>query len=146
MDGLHREMRRQPVKHCHSAAVSDWRLCRGNAIPSQPAGVDDVIEFCFLEDDQVHVGLGHPPQRRLQCPITTVTDIIGEEPNRHRTPRRPPSTPTHPRPTVSFFNPAPANLLFAPAPPSVFSVPVPPPQDFRCCSCLRSCLRSPHVI
>ena len=64
----------------------------------------------FLKNAQVHVGLGHPPQRRFQSPVTTVTDIIGAEHNLHRLLHRLPRTPTHPRPTESFFTPAPSSL------------------------------------
>ena len=63
LDGLHRKMRRRPVEHCHSAPVSAWRVRRDDAIPIRPAGVDAVRDLCFLEDAQVRVGLGHPPQR-----------------------------------------------------------------------------------
>ena len=103
-------MRRQSVEHCHSATVSARRVRCNNAIPSLPAGVYAVSDFCFLEDTQVHVGLGHPPQRRLQSPVTTVMNIIGAKPNRHLPPCRLPSTPTHPRPTDSCFTPAPTSL------------------------------------
>ena len=103
-------MRRRPVKHCHSAAVSAWHVRHGDAITILTAGVDAVSDFCFLEDSQVHVCLGHPPQRRLQSPVTTVTDIIGAKLNRHCPPCRPPSTAIHPLPTDSFFTLSPAAL------------------------------------
>ena len=112
LDGLHCKMRRQTVKHSHSAAVSDRRVCRNDAIPSRPAAVDSVCYLCFLEDYQVHVSLGHPPQRRLQSSVTTVTDVVGAEPNRHLTSRSTPSTPTHPLPTDAFLTPALAALPF----------------------------------
>ena len=64
----------------------------------------------FFKYAQVHVGLGHPPQFRLQSPVTTITYIIGAEPNRHCPPCRLPSNLTHPRPTNSFFTPSPAAL------------------------------------
>ena len=98
------------MEHCHSAAVSAWRVCRNDGIPIRPVVVDAVSELCFLEDAQVHVGLGHLPQYRLQSPVTTVTDSVGAEPNRHRPPRKPPSTPTHHLPTDSFLTLAPAIL------------------------------------
>ena len=80
LDGLHRKIWRRLVEHCHSVVVSDWRVRRNNAIPSRPAGVDAVSDLCLLEDSQVHVGLGHPPQRQLQSPVTTVTDLVGAAP------------------------------------------------------------------
>ena len=110
LDGLHQKMRRRSVKQCHSTAVSAWRVRRDDAIPSRPAGVDSVCYLGFLEDYQVHVGLGHPPQLRLQSSITVITVVIGPEPNWYLPSCRNPSTPTHPPPTDSFFTPAPAAL------------------------------------
>ena len=100
-------MRRRPVKHCHSAVVSARRVCCDDAILSRHAGVDSVCYICLLEDAQVHVGLGHPPQRRLQSPVTTVTDVVGAKPNPHFPPHKTPSTLTHPLPSDAFLTLAP---------------------------------------
>ena len=107
LDGLHREMRCWPVNHCHSATVSAWRICSDNTVPSRPAGVDSVSDLGILKDTQVHVGLGHPPKRRLQSPVLSVPNFIGAEPNRH-----PPtsSTTTHPPPTDAFSSSDPVAL------------------------------------
>ena len=86
LDSLHREMWFQPVKHCHSAAVSARRICRNDAIPNRPKGVYFVCYLCLLEDAQVHVGLVNPPQRQLQSPVTAVTDVVYAEPNRYLPP------------------------------------------------------------
>ena len=120
-------MWRRPVKHCHSAAVSSWCVRLNDAIPIQSAGVDYISDLCFLGDAQVHVVLVHPPQHRLQPPVTTVSDIVGAKPNRHRPPRKTPSTPTNPLTTDSFLTLAPADLpVCACLPLSLFSSPFHP--------------------
>ena len=96
-------MRCWPVKHFHSTAVSARRVRSGDAVPSKPAVVDSVSDLGILKYAQVHVGLGHPPQRRLQYPVMSVMNVVGAEPNRH-----PPST--HPPPTDAFLSPDPAAI------------------------------------
>ena len=110
LDGLHREIRCRPVEHCHSAAVSAWRVCSEDALPSRPAGVDSISYLGFLKDSQVHVGLVYPPQRQPQSPVSSVPNVIGAEPNRHPPPCIIPGTPTHPLPTDTFLSPDPAAL------------------------------------
>ena len=101
-DGLHRKMGCWPVKHWHSAAVSARRVYSDDAIPNQPAGVDSVSYLGLLKDSQVYFDLGHPPQRRLQSPVTFVTNVIGAKPNRHPPPCRNFGTPIYPLPRDAF--------------------------------------------
>ena len=63
----------------YAAAVSAWRIRRDDAVAGRPAGVDPIREFCLLEDSQVHVGLGHPPECHIQPPLLAVTDVVGAE-------------------------------------------------------------------
>ena len=65
---------------------------------------------CSLEDAQVHVGLGNPPHRRLQSPITHLTDVVGAEHNWYLPPCRTTGTPTHLPTTDAFWYPDPAAL------------------------------------
>ena len=111
--------------------------------PSRPAGEDAVSDFCFLEDAQVHVCLRHTPQCQIQSPVTTVTAIIGVKHNQHRPHHRPPSTPTHPRPTDSFFIPSPAALPVCACFPFRRPRPILPLPAFPRRSHLCSRLRSP---
>ena len=98
------------MKYCHSTVLSVRRVRRDDTIPSRPAGVDSVCCLFSLEDSQFHVGLGHPPQRRLQSPVTAVTDVVGAKTNRYLPPRSNPGTPTHPPPTDTFLSPDPDAL------------------------------------
>ena len=110
LDSLYRKIWCWPVEYCHSAAVSAWRVCSKNAVPIQPAGVDSISYLSLLKDAQVHLSLGHPPQSRLQPPVSSVTNLISTIPNPHPTPRRTPVTLTHPPPTDAFLSPDPAAL------------------------------------
>ena len=85
--------------------VSARRIRSNNAVPSRPAGVYSISYFGFLKDAQVHVGLGHPPQIRLQSPVSSFPNIIGPKPNQHPHPCRIPSTMTHPPPKDTFLSP-----------------------------------------
>ena len=78
----------EAVEKCDAAAVSAWRIRCDDFVAGQPAGVDAICEFCLLEDAQVHIGLGHPPECRLQPPLPAVAYVIGAESNRHRPIRR----------------------------------------------------------
>ena len=51
------------VKHCHSSAVSDWRVHRKNTVAGRFAGVDTICKLFIYEYSQVQVVLGHPRQR-----------------------------------------------------------------------------------
>ena len=77
---LDRKPRQHTVKHCHSTTVSDQCAHRYNTVAGQLIGVDAIYKLRILEDDQVQVGLGHPPQRQLEYSVPTVTDIIQSEP------------------------------------------------------------------
>ena len=136
-------MQRRLVKDCHSAAVLYQCVCRGDAIPRRPAGVDPIRQFRFLEYPQVHVGLLHPPQCRLQSTVTSVTDVIGAESNPHCPTCRLSRMFANPRPTgsVSPLSPLPSPL----SPASSFAVPflLPPPPASSLRSCLSSRLHSP---
>ena len=110
INGLQREMRFRPVEHCHSVTVSARRVRSDGAVPSQPVGVDYISYLGLLKDAQVHVGLGNPPQRRLQSPVSFVPGVIGSKPNWHPPPHRIPGTPTHPPPTDVFSSPDPCAL------------------------------------
>ena len=143
LDGLHHKMRCRPVKHCHSAALSDWHVRCDDAIPSQTVGADSICYLCLMEDAQVHVGLGHIPQCRLWSPVTAVTDVVGAEPNRCLPPRRTPSTLTHPPPTDAFLTPDPAALPARACLPFRRSRSRSAPPAFHCRFCLRSRPRSP---
>ena len=110
LDGLYHKMLRPPLKYWHSATMSAWRVRRDNAIPIQTADVDYVCYLCFMEDAQVPVGLVHPYQRRIQSPVTTVTDVVGAEPNQQLPPRKTPSTQTNPLPTDDSLTPSPDAL------------------------------------
>ena len=68
MDNLHREMRCWPVKYCHSAVVSAWRVCSNDAVPIRPAGADSVSNIGFLKDAQGYVGLVRPPSALTLIP------------------------------------------------------------------------------
>ena len=103
-------MRCWPVKHYQSAAMSACRVRSNDAVPSRSAGIDFVRELGPLKYAQVHVGLGHPPQHRLQSPISTVTNVICAEPNRNLTPCITPGTPIHPPPTDAFLSPDPTTF------------------------------------
>ena len=116
------------VKKCNAAAVSAWRIRRDDVVASRPAGVDAICEFRLLEDAQVHIGLGHPPECRLQPPLSAVTDVIGAESNRHRPIRRLPGRVTH----------------TLPPDPKFFSLPRAPASLPRCRSRLPSSLALPH--
>ena len=156
LDGLHREMRCRPVEHCHSAAVSDWRVRSDDAVPSRPAGVDSISYLGFLKYVQVHVGLVHPPQCQLNSPISSIPNVIGAKHNQHPPPRRIPSIPTHPPPMDAFLSPDPAALLnraglpllpllvpFRPRQPSLSCpVPVLSSTPTPCCSPWHGVLRS----
>ena len=102
LDSIHRKIRCRPVKHCHSATVTAQRVHRNGTVPRQPVGLDSVSELVLLKDAQVHVGLGHPPQIRLQSPVSSVLNVIGDEPIWHPPPRIIYVTPTHPPPMDAF--------------------------------------------
>ena len=65
LDGLHCETRCRTIEDCDPAAVSARRICSDGAAPGRPAVVDAIGDFRFLEDTQLHIGLGHLPQRLL---------------------------------------------------------------------------------
>ena len=98
-----------------------------DTVLSRPAGVYSMSYLGLLKDAQVHVGLGHPPQSRLQSPVLSVTKVIVAEPNRHPLPCRNLGTPTHPPPMDTFFSPDPSALpAHACLPLSPFPLPFPP--------------------
>ena len=78
------------------------RVCCDNAVPSRPVGIDDIGKFILQEDAQVHIGLGYPPKRQLQTPVSTVTNVVGSKPTWHPTPCRSSCTLTYPLPTYAF--------------------------------------------
>ena len=126
---LHHEVGFGAVEKCDAAAVSARRIRRNDAIAGRPAGVDSLREFCLLEDSQVHVGLGHPPECHFQPPLSAVTDVVGAESNWHLPTRRPPGSVAHVLPTVPKFFPSPFARL---------------PHPGRRRSCLLSLLARPH--
>ena len=69
-----------------------------------------VSDLCLLKYAQVHVGLGHTSQRRLQSTVSSILNVIGAELNRHPPPRITTGTPTHPQPTDTFLSPNPYAL------------------------------------
>ena len=83
MDNLHNKDRWQPIEDCNPAVVPACRVHGDDAVSGRPAGVDSIGNFFFLKDFQFHIGLEQPPQRRLQTPVSAVTNVIGAEPNRH---------------------------------------------------------------
>ena len=61
--------------------MPDQHIYKDDAVSGRPTDVDVVGKFFSLKDSQVHIGLGHPSQRRLQTPVSVVTNIVGAEPN-----------------------------------------------------------------
>ena len=136
-------VRRQPVKDCNAAVVLARRVCRNYAIPSRPAGVYPIYQFRFLEYSQVHVGPWHPLQCCLQSTVTSVTDVIGAKPIRHRLTRRTSHMFAYPWLTDLRFSPLPP-LPSSLTPASPFAIPflVPPLPDRSLHSRLSDCLCS----
>ena len=102
MDTLHCKTRLRPIEYCDPAVVTARRAPGDDVVSGRPAGVDAIGNSSLLGDAQVHIGLGHPPRHRLQNPVSTVTNVVGDKPNGHPPPRRSPGTPTHPLPTYTF--------------------------------------------
>ena len=80
---LHQEVWFGVVEECDAATVSAWCIRRDDAIAGHFAGVDTICEFCLLEDSQIRVSLGHPPECCLQTFPASVANVVGAESNRH---------------------------------------------------------------
>ena len=106
------------VEKCDAAAVLAQRIRRNDTVAGRPTGVDTIRAFCLLEDSQVHVGLGHPPECHLQPPLSAVLDVVGAESNRHLPTLRLPGRVAHILPTVPKYGglcqDEPATLVPAP--------------------------------
>ena len=70
--------------------MSAWRVCSDDAVSGRLTGVDPICALRLLEDAQVHVGLGHSPECQFQSSVLPVTDVVGDESNRHFLLRRTP--------------------------------------------------------
>ena len=104
------------VEECNNAAVLARRFRRDDDIAGGPAGLDPIREFCLLEDSQIHVCLGHPPECRLQTSLAPVMNVVGAESNRHLPTRSPPGIVVHALPTVPRFLCPPARACLARSP------------------------------
>ena len=67
----------------HSAPVSYMHAGRDYNVPGWPLSVDPSCELLILEYAQIHVGLVHPPQSRLQAAIASVSGITWYKTNQH---------------------------------------------------------------
>ena len=105
--------------------MSALHVCSDDAVSGQLVGVYPISALRLLEDAQVHVGLGHSPDRRFQTSVPPVPDIVSAKSNRHFFLHRTPGTLERSPPTVSFFFPSP--LAFSHPPDSPVSVTCPFP-------------------
>ena len=119
---LDRKPRWNAVKYFHSATVSDWCAHRDNTISGRFAGVDAICYLHILDYDQIQVGLGHPPQLKLEYSVPTVTYIIQYEPYwclgfvpplaPFPSPQSFTCTPAHYIPTMTFSPPLPPTIIY----------------------------------
>ena len=56
----------EAVEKCDAAAVLARLISRDDCVAGRPAGVDPIRDLGLLEDAQVHIGMGHPAECRLQ--------------------------------------------------------------------------------
>ena len=64
------------VENGHPSVVLDWRIGHEDAIARRRACVNPIYYFSILEEPQVEIGLGHPPQCRLDYSVPSIPYII----------------------------------------------------------------------
>ena len=127
--------------------MSDQQIYSNGNVADIPAGLYSIRKVGFLEDAQVQVGTGHPPQLQLNSSDPAISYVLRSKPNRH--PDFVPSLNMIPSPcshqnipeNYVYFIHVQSNLPLN-APPCYVPYPLPSSLSCHTCSvlpCSRSC-------